>query len=71
MATYKEIQKRVKEQNGFVPKTCWIADVKSNYGLTSRIAANRLSSEKRAHPCPPEKQEAIELALKYFKMIAD
>ena len=28
MATYKQIQDWVKKQYGFVPKTCWIADVK-------------------------------------------
>lgn len=27
MATYREIQNKVREQSSFVPKTCWIAHV--------------------------------------------
>ena len=33
MATYKQIQTWVKQNHGFVPQTCWIADVKSKSGL--------------------------------------
>ncbi len=40
MATYKEIENYVRSNFGFVPKTCWIADVKSSFGLTKRIAYN-------------------------------
>jgi hypothetical protein len=69
MATYKQIANRVKQQSGFVPKTCWIADVKSQHGLTTRQAPNRFSSTSREHPCPPEKRPAIEGALRHFGMI--
>lgn len=29
MATYKEIQDHVRHTRNFVPKTCWIADIKA------------------------------------------
>ena len=69
MATYKEIRERVKISAGFVPKTCWIADVKAQHGLTTREAPNRESSAYRVHPCPPKKKGAIEAAFRHFGMI--
>jgi hypothetical protein len=69
MATYREIQERVKTQAGFVPKTCWIAHVKSDHGLTGRNALNRFDPNAREHPCPPDKRPAIEAALNHFRMI--
>lgn len=68
MATYKQIQTWVKQQYGFVPKTCWIADVKDQAGLPMRPAANRQSAE-RVYPCPPEKVEPIRAALEHFGMV--
>jgi len=41
MATYKQIQTWVKQRYWFVPKACWIADVKHMSGLPMRIAPNR------------------------------
>jgi hypothetical protein len=32
MLTYREIQKITKSRFGFVPKTCWIADIKAEHG---------------------------------------
>ncbi len=69
MATYKQIAERVKGQSGFVPKTCWIADIKSQHGLATRQATNRFSPTSREHPGPPEKRAAIEGAMRHFKMI--
>ena len=70
MAKYKQIQSWVKQQYGFVPKTCWIADVKRQSGLPVRKAPNRKGEEPR-HPCPPEKITPVRAALKYFRMIVD
>jgi hypothetical protein len=70
VATYKQIQDRVKAEHGFVPKTCWIVDVKSSYGLTMRQAPNRFSENSREYPCPPQKRPAIEAAMKFYGMIA-
>ena len=69
MATYKEIQDRVRSMEGYVPKTCWIAHVMSDHGLTTRMASNRISPTTRAAPCPEVKRPAIEGALRHFKMI--
>lgn len=69
MATYKQIQNHVRTQHNFTPKTCWIADVLSSYGLTTRVAANRRDPSKREYPCPIGKRAAIEQALKQFRMI--
>lgn len=37
-ATYEEIRDYTKEHYGFVPKTCWIADVKEQCGLPVNMA---------------------------------
>jgi hypothetical protein len=41
MATIEEIQDYVRTRYGFVPKSCWIADVKEQNGLPVRPAWNR------------------------------
>ena len=64
MATYKEIENYVRSNFGFVPKTCWIADVKNSFGLTTRIAPNRQKLDKRTNPCPSEKKQFIIKAMK-------
>lgn len=68
MATYKQIQAWVKQNYGFVPETCWIADVKSQSGLPMRKAPNRQGAE-RVKPCPPKKVGSIRAALHHFGMI--
>ena len=70
MATYKQIQEFVKQKYDFVPKTCWIADVKEKNGLTPSLAPNRLIVDERQHPCPEGKQSAIEDALQHFGLIS-
>ena len=69
MATYKEIQTQVRERNGFVPKSCWIAHVLSDHGRTGKPSPNRISPTDRKHPCPANKRPAIEEALRHFRMI--
>ena len=63
MATYRTTQRMVKEQSGFVPKTCWIADVKEQLGFPVRRAHNRVTHD-RSNPCPPERRAAIGRAIK-------
>ena len=60
MARYRDVQKDVKLHSGFVPKTCWIADVRVLNGLPTRKAPNRAKGVSRAYPCPPNKRHAIE-----------
>mgnify|MGYP001078325396 CR=1 FL=1 len=68
MATYREIQEWVKRNYGFTPKTCWIADVKSQCGLPMRKAPNRQGT-KRKYPCPKGKVKQIKAAFRHFGMI--
>jgi hypothetical protein len=70
MATYKHIQEHVREQMGRVPKTCWIAHVMADEGLTTRTAPNRFNQTKRQNPCPPAKRPSILSALRDFRMIS-
>jgi hypothetical protein len=59
MPTYRQIQERVRRTHGFVPKTCWIAHVKAELGLTGRPAPNRPDFQRRKHRCPPDRWRAI------------
>jgi hypothetical protein len=68
MATYKQIQGYVRDKEGFVVRTCWIAHVKSDYG-SSRSALNRVDASVRVAPCPLEKRAVVVAALRHFGMI--
>lgn len=52
--TYKTIQELYKNQFNKTIKTCWIADVKRELGLTTRISKNRISKDYVKYPCPNE-----------------
>jgi hypothetical protein len=69
MATYVEIQKFVQRHHGFIPKTGWIAHVKEVHSVPTVRGANRARRDRDLEPCPPEKREAIEEALRHFGMI--
>ncbi len=69
MSTYVEIRKFVQRHHGFVPKNGWIAHVKALRGLPTRRAAKRAGRRRRVEPCPPEKREAIEEALRHFGLM--
>jgi hypothetical protein len=69
MATYKEIQKYVKDKYDISIKDCWIAHVKELNGLNPKISRRRISKDKRKHPCPANKRDMIESAFRHFKMI--
>jgi hypothetical protein len=70
MPTYKEIQLKVKQDAGFLPKTCWIAHVLSDHGKTRGPAHNRKSKSKRVCPCDdPTRYAAIKEALSALRMI--
>ena len=64
---YKKIQEWMRLRYGWVPKTCWIAHCKELAGVQVSRAWNR-QSDKRTHPCPPEKREPIFEAFKHFGM---
>ena len=71
MATYSQIQDHVRILGGRGVKTCWIAHVKSDYGLAKGQAPNRHDPKARVHPCPPEKRAVIEQALRELGMISN
>ena len=59
MITYKEIQKTYKELYGQSIKSCWIADVKRELKLTTRVANNIHSLTDVVYPCPDDKRDKI------------
>ena len=69
MATDAAIQKFVQRQQGFIPKMGWIAHVKEIHGIPTRRGANRARRARDVEPCPAEKREAIEEALRHFGML--
>ena len=70
-ATYEEIKAYVAEHNdGMKVSNLYIAQVKAKYGIIERENYNKPKSDDARQPkCPKEKEEAIEEALKAFKMI--
>lgn len=69
MATYKEITKYIKNNNGLTVKSCWIAHVKKICGLNTKTATNRINPTKRTNPCPENKKILIKNAFSHFDMI--
>ena len=62
---YAEIRKFVQRHHGFVPKTGWIAHVEAIRG----VATTRTRRSPRSEPCPAEKREAIEEALRHLRLM--
>ena len=58
MPTYKQITECVRRQTGRTVKTCWIAEVKREMGLTTRRAWNQ-GQGRGAPPCPARYKDAI------------
>jgi hypothetical protein len=63
VATYAQIQNECKREFGFVPKTCWIADLKAEHGLTRGAAPNRAGAV-RMNPCPGSKRSRLFAVMK-------
>ena len=69
-ATYPQIKEYVLEHSGLKVSSLYIAQVKQKCGIIERENYNKPKSEDAKQPqCPPEKEEAIKEALKYFGMI--
>jgi hypothetical protein len=69
MATDVEIQKFVQQRHGFIPKIEWIAHVKAVHKIPTLREAERARHDRAIEPCPADKREAIEEALRHFDMI--
>ena len=69
-ATYKQIQAYVLEHTGLKVSCLYIAQVKAKHGIIERDCYNKPKNEGSKVPkCPPEKEKAIEDALRHFQMI--
>ena len=69
-ATYQQIKDYVLEHTGLHVSTLCIAQVKAKHGIIERACYNKAKSEGgRVPKCPPEKEKAIEDALRHFQMI--
>ncbi|KAF5053698.1 putative RNA methyltransferase [anaerobic digester metagenome] len=68
-ATYEEIKRYVLENYSFEVSTLYIAQVKRKYGLIERENYNIGDGKGSVPKAPPEKEKAIENALKFFQMI--
>ena len=67
MATYKQIQGRIRQKHGWVAQTCWIAHCKELKGLPLGQTHNRTGAREK--PCPVDKRPAIYEAFRHFGMI--
>ena len=69
-ATYEEIKAYVLEHTGLKVSCLYIAQVKAEHGIIERDCYNKSKTESNRVPkCPPEKEKAIEEALRHFQMI--
>lgn len=69
-ATYTQIKDYVLEHTGLKVSSLYIAQVKQKCGIIERENYGKAKSENPRQPqCPPEKEEAIQEALKHFGMI--
>lgn len=69
-ATYSEIKQWIQAEYDLKVSSLYVAQVKQKHGIVERECYNKPKSENAKQPkCPPEKEAAIEAALKHFKMI--
>lgn len=69
-ATYEEIKEYVLEHSGLKVSNLYIAQVKRKCGIIERVNYDLPRAENSRQPkCPPEKEDTILEALRYFKMI--
>ena len=69
-ASYQEIKAYVLEHTGLKVSCLYIAQVKAKHGIIERDCYNKPKTEGGKVPkCPPEKEKAIEDALRHFQMI--
>lgn len=69
-ATYSEIKQWIQAEYDLKVSSLYVAQVKQKHGIVERECYNKPKSENAKQPkCPPEKEAAIEAALKHVKMI--
>lgn len=68
-ATYTEIKDYIKDKYGLNVSNLYIAQIKDKVGLEKRKNYNPGSGDGKVLVCPPEKEEAIMDAFRYFGLI--
>ena len=69
-ATYEEIKSYVLQHTDLEVSCLYIAQVKAKHGIIERDCYNKAKTEGNRMPkCSPEKEKAIEDALRHFQMI--
>ena len=68
-ATYEEIKKYILEKHGLKVSSLYVAQVKRKHGIIERSNYNTGEGKAKVPNVTPEKERAIEDALKHFKMI--
>lgn len=68
-ATYDEIKEYVLKNTGLKVSQLYIAQVKRKHGLIERINYNQGEGKAKVLQVTPEKEKAIEDALRHFQMI--
>lgn len=69
-ATYQEIKEYVLAHHQTKVSSLYISQIKRKHGLEVGESSNKPKSEDAKQPnCPPQKEEMIEEALRYFHMI--
>ena len=67
---HEQIKAYVLEHSGLTVSTLYIAQVKRKHGIIERECYNAPKMDGcRVPQCPPEKEKAIEDALRHFEMI--
>ena len=68
-ATYAEIKAYVEKEHGLNVSNLYIAQIKNKVGLEKRKNYNTGEGKSRIPNCPPEKEDAIMNAFRYFNLI--
>ena len=68
-ATYEEIKEYVFDKYNFKVSSLYIAQIKGKYGIKETENYNISKKGTRVPKCPPDKENAITEALKYYGMI--
>ena len=66
--TYKEAQVIFKEKYGVIPKSSWIADIRSENGKTKGKSLKTRDGDYK-YPCPKQHRVNLSKILKSLKMI--
>lgn len=67
--TYRNVKDYIEKKYGFKVSSLHIGQIKDKVGMDKRKNYNVGSGEGRVSTCPPEKEEAIMDAFRYFNLI--